>query len=59
MKKKIRDLTLEEINKICRHGGVGDCDLCPIGKIKGLCGTYDFVSSETTHLLDIEIEVKE
>lgn len=58
MKKKIRDLTLNEVKKICY--GKDTCSGCPLIEIKNKafgCPYYDIAYYENK--LDQEIEVEE
>ena len=50
MKKKVKDLTLEEVTKICKNNS---CDECPLKDAPCQEGYYALVNSE----LDQEIEV--
>jgi len=60
MKKKIGDLTLTELNKICWNKE--NCSECPLGR--AVSKTYydckaDFTDKSNQQYLDQEIEVEE
>lgn len=60
MKKKIKDLTLEEVNKICYKNSI--CSGCPLMKAdkSALCFCYkDIVTDLTKFNLESEVEVNE
>ena len=57
MKKKIKDLTLEECKKICRNTEC--CDDCPLfyGENK-YCRAIELAIIENNKSIDLEIEVE-
>ena len=56
MKKKIKDLTVKEFQKIC--GKYEYCHNCPLHLAYGLCSVIDFTSINEKDL-EKEVEVDE
>lgn len=52
MKKKIKDLTLKELRKICLKHSI--CERCPLSYDRGFC-VKNFI--EMLHQMEKEIEV--
>ena len=66
MKKKIRNLTIEELNKFCDKqysDGKESCEHCPLCQQfnhkcqYGICAIGDNMRNKKKHILDLEIEV--
>lgn len=56
MKKKIKDLTLEEVTKICKNNS---CDECPLKDAPCQEGYYALVNSELDQEIDVNCDEKE
>lgn len=58
MKKKIRDLTKEELEKICRKNGprIENCKNCPLYQ-QNICTTIALIAVAGTNFLDREIDI--
>lgn len=54
MKKKIKDLTLEEVKKICKNNS---CDECPLKVVPCYKGYYVVVNSELNQEIEVEEDV--
>jgi len=66
MKKKIKELTIQEMDTICKSHRQGDsnifdCGSCPIHNPKGSCVMYDKIVyiKYRTDYMETEVEVKE
>ena len=55
MKKKIKDLTLEEVKTICKNNS---CDECPLKDAPCQEGYYALVNSELNQEIEVEDDAR-